>query len=136
MRVLIFHKTYGWKCSHIKISTRYCYKCILEKVSAIFSNCNVGWIFLTYFRKILKCCKHNENPCIGSRVVPCWQTEGKLDMTMLMNEHKILKCTSIIDILCIVNLQFTLCLLLFNFLLETYEIVVLQDAIDFGAVDV
>jgi len=57
-------------------------------------------------------------------------------MTMLMNEHKILKCTSIIDILCIVNLQFTLCLLLFNFLLETYEIVVLRDAIDFGAVDV
>jgi len=57
-------------------------------------------------------------------------------MTMLMNVSRILKCTSAIDILCIVYLQFSLCLLLLNFLLETYEIVDLRDANDFGLVDV
>jgi len=57
-------------------------------------------------------------------------------MTKIINAPNILKCTSIIDILYIVYLQYTLCLLLLNVLLETYQIVVLRDAIYFGLVDV
>jgi hypothetical protein len=51
-----------------------------------------------------------------------------------MKGSKILKCTIII-ILCIAYLQYTFCLLLLKFLLETYEIVVLRDAMYFGLVD-
>ena len=53
-----------------------------------------------------------------------------------MNGPKTSKCTIIINILCIAYLQYTLCLLLLNISLETYEIVHLWDAIYFGLVDV
>jgi len=36
------------------------------------------------FRKTLKCCKLPENPCNGSPVVSCWQTDGQLDVMKLM----------------------------------------------------
>jgi hypothetical protein len=106
------------------------------KIAVIVVKFNGLWIFLTDFRKIPKCCKLPANPCKGRRVVSCWQTDGQLDVTKLMKSPIISKCTSIINVLCTAYLQYTLRLLLLKFLLEKYEIVVLQDAMFFGLVDV
>jgi hypothetical protein len=51
------------------------------KYLLFLSDLNGAWITLTNFLKILK---FHENPSSGSRVVPCWRTDGQTDMTKLI----------------------------------------------------
>jgi len=64
-------------------------------------------------------------------------TEGRTNRYDEANEiTKNLKCTRVNNILCIVYLQYTLYLLLLNFLLEIYEILIFRDAIYIRLIDV
>jgi predicted transcriptional regulator len=85
MCVLILSTTFVWNISHSKKnSVRYYHNCTQVFMSSTRYSCQI-LIKLEFSRQLLeKLSNFLKYPSSGSRVPPCVQTDGRLDMTKLI----------------------------------------------------
>ena len=80
--VFIFSTSFAQNISQSKKKlARHCHKCengFMLSTPLFLSGFNKALIFSTGFRKSLHI-KFHQNPCSGSRVVPCGRTDGQTD---------------------------------------------------------
>ena len=86
MCVFILPTTFIWNFFHYKKNWARCDKnvyCSSRKVTLFLPDFNETWIMLTDFQKYSNI-KFQENPCSGSRVVPCGKTDRRTDMKRIV----------------------------------------------------